>query len=103
MTTQRIVTLVDDIDGSEAKNTISFSYLGTDYEIDLNTKHEKALRKALAAYIEKARKTKTDSKKKTTPKIDNTGVREWARNNGWPDLSNYGRIPAEILTAFQNR
>lgn len=106
MTTQRIVTLVDDIDGSEAKNTVSFSYLGTDYEIDLNSKHEKALRKTLATYIEKARRTKANSlptKKKNTPKHDNTGVREWARKNGWPELSNYGRIPAEILTAFQNR
>jgi len=38
---------IDDIDGSEAEGAVRFGLDGTEYEIDLNTKHAEALRQAL--------------------------------------------------------
>ena len=54
---QKIQTLfIDDIDGGEAEGTVRFGLDGTDYEIDLSAKNATALRKALAKYIDAARR-----------------------------------------------
>ena len=50
------IVLVDDIDGSDATETVSFGLDGTSYEIDLNDKNASALRDALAGYVGHARK-----------------------------------------------
>jgi Lsr2 len=43
------VLLVDDIDGSDAHETIKFGLDGTHYEIDLNSDHAQELRGAAVA------------------------------------------------------
>ena len=50
------IVLEDDIDGSEADETVTFGLDGTTYEIDLNDKNAAALRDALAAYVGHGRK-----------------------------------------------
>ena len=50
------IVLVDDIDGSEATETVSFGLDGTTYEIDLNDANAAALRDALATYVGHGRK-----------------------------------------------
>lgn len=50
-----IVRLTDDLDGSDADETVQFSLDGKSYEIDLNSKNAAGLRKALSMYIEKGR------------------------------------------------
>jgi hypothetical protein len=47
--------LVDDIDGSQAVTTLSFSLDGHSYEIDLSESHLSALQEALAPFITAAR------------------------------------------------
>jgi Lsr2 protein len=47
--------LVDDIDGSQAVTTLSFSLDGRSYEIDLSESHLSALQQALAPFITAAR------------------------------------------------
>ncbi|MDQ0078526.1 histone-like nucleoid-structuring protein Lsr2 [Arthrobacter oryzae] len=47
MAKRTVVLLEDDIDGSEANETISFALDGNEYEIDLNEGHAKELRDAL--------------------------------------------------------
>ena len=42
------IVLEDDLDGSEATQTVSFGLDGTSYEIDLNDKNAAALRDAIA-------------------------------------------------------
>jgi hypothetical protein len=49
MAKKTVVLLEDDIDGSEATETLSFALDGSEYEIDLNEGHAKELREALAA------------------------------------------------------
>ena len=52
----RKVVLVDDIDGNDADETVSFGLDGTSYEIDLSSDNAAALRDALAEYVDHARK-----------------------------------------------
>ncbi len=50
-----IVKLVDDLEGGDAEETVTFALDGKNYEIDLNKKNSATLRKALAPYMEKGR------------------------------------------------
>ncbi|MFC0081615.1 Lsr2 family protein [Aciditerrimonas ferrireducens] len=56
--------LTDDIDGSEAEETVVFGLDGKTYEIDLSKKNAAALRKALAVYVEHARPTGRGSRRR---------------------------------------
>ena len=54
---QKIQTVfIDDLDGSEAECTVRFGLDGAEYEIDLNAGHARALRDALARYVQAARR-----------------------------------------------
>ena len=50
------IVLVDDLDGTEATETVSFGLDGATYEIDLNDGNAAALREALSGYVGHARK-----------------------------------------------
>lgn len=52
------VELVDDIDGSPATATIEFNVGGKNYIIDLSEQHADEFNKALAPYIEHARRAR---------------------------------------------
>ena len=96
---------IDDLDGTdlgETANTLSFGFDGKKYTIDLSDENAEAFRQAIAPYIEAGRRV-TGSQTKTTRTRSNSGntkaVREWARANGY-DVSDRGRIPANILDAY---
>jgi hypothetical protein len=105
---QKIQTLfIDDIDGSEAEGTIRFALDGAEYEIDLNAKHAEDLRKALARYVEAARRSSgsarrpTRSGRKAAASGPNTNeVREWAKAQGF-EVKDRGRVPAELVVRFK--
>jgi hypothetical protein len=105
-----VVELVDDLDGtaSEGINTVTFGLDGASYEIDLTENNAERLRESLARYLGAARRTGGRIKRSTTtgpatrPTADRDqtkAIREWARNNGWA-LADRGRIPANVVTAF---
>ena len=50
------IVLVDDLDGTEATETVTFGLDGTSYEIDLNDGNAASLREALSGYVGHARK-----------------------------------------------
>jgi len=98
------IVLVDDIDGSEASETISFGLDGTTYEIDLGDKNAAALREALAPYVGHARKVGGGAKRGRRAGAAQLGpsskeIRDWARSNGYV-VSDRGRVSAEIRQAF---
>ena len=104
MTQKTLVVLVDDLDGTEATETVSFALDGTSYELDLNDKNAAALRDALSVYVGVARKTNRGNRtvlrgKGRARAHDLARVREWARVNGL-DVSDRGRISASIQEAF---
>ena len=96
------IVLVDDIDGSDASETVSFGLDGTSYEIDLNDKNAAALRDALSAYVGHARKVTASRGRRraaTTSGPSARELRDWARSNGY-EVSDRGRVPAEVREAF---
>jgi Lsr2 len=104
---QKIQTLfIDDIDGSAAEGTVRFALDGTDYEIDLSSKHSDELREILADYIAHARKAGGTTRRaiargsRKASAIDTVAVRTWARENGY-DIKERGRVPADVVAKFQ--
>ena len=59
--------LVDDIDGSHAVTTVSFSLDGDSYEIDLSESHLSALQQALAPFVNAARAVPGERRAVRTP------------------------------------
>ena len=49
------IVLVDDLDGTEATETVSFGLDGTNYEIDLTDANASDLRDAVSGYVGHAR------------------------------------------------
>ena len=110
---QRVnVVLVDDLDGSDAAETVSFGLDGAQYEIDLSAANADKLREALALYIGHGRRA--GGRKRGTSKSAANGVRRgtaagtgpsaaeiraWARENGH-DVPERGRVSAEVREAY---
>lgn len=127
MAQRTIVTYTDDLDGSDANDTVKFSLDGTDFEIDLSDTNEQKLRDALAPFVGAGRKVKAKRGRKSTggsetvakaaggsetkksgsgnsataaKRAHNQAVRTWARENGW-DVPNRGRVAKEIVEAYE--
>jgi hypothetical protein len=100
------VLLVDDIDGSDAHETIKFGLDGTHYEIDLNGDHAQELRGQLSRYVKAARKVTGSAGRpargRTATENDarNKEIRDWARERNL-DVNDRGRIPAHIAAQFE--
>jgi hypothetical protein len=104
-----IVELVDDIDGSEASESVSFGLDGVEYTIDLSEGNANKLRDGLAAFVEKAQRVGGRKQRGAGTKTavsaggdraQNQAIREWARSQG-EKISDRGRIPAELVAKFQ--
>jgi hypothetical protein len=95
------VMLIDDIDGSTASETISFSLEGSSYEIDLNSSNAADLRAAFAPWIEAGRKASSrgSSRGRSATSGDVSKIRSWAKANGHA-VSERGRIPASVRDAY---
>ena len=102
---QRVnVVLIDDIDGSDAEETVSFALDGKDYAIDLNAKNAKKLRDALAPFVGHARR-ETGGRRRgraagAAAKGSAAEIREWARANGY-DVPARGRVSGEVRAAWE--
>ncbi|MFI8188311.1 Lsr2 family protein [Streptomyces sp. NPDC085946] len=96
-----VVTLFDDIDGSEAAETIAFGLDGTSYEIDLNEANARELRTALAPYVAAGRKRSRSGRayEQTEVAPDPAAVRAWAQAHKL-EVPARGRIPKKVYEAF---
>jgi len=128
MAKETIVRLTDDIDGSEAAESVIFGFRGVDYEIDLSEKNLRGMEKAFAKWIDhgrvavvdgsdgaaevavetaperapaRARRSSTRARRTTKAQAkDPAAIREWAKANGF-NVSSRGRISSEIQQAFE--
>lgn len=107
------VTLVDDLDGGQADETVEFSLDGVAYQIDLSNDNAAELRDALANFVSSARRA--GGRKKPGPRPgggarstggstsadreQNQAIREWARKRGLK-VSDRGRIPADVVEQY---
>jgi len=100
---QRInVILVDDINGKDADETVTFGLDGVAYEIDLAEANAADLRAALTTYISAGRKVGGKRRKAKVAAAGGTSaadIRQWARDNGW-DVPDRGRVAAEVRQAY---
>jgi hypothetical protein len=104
---QTTVTLVDDLDGSQADEQVEFAVDGKSYEIDLSSANSARLREALAPFVSAARRaggrrrsaTPTPAARPSTDREQNQAIREWAQGQGMK-ISERGRIPSNVLEAY---
>ncbi|MCI0385536.1 Lsr2 family protein [Streptomyces sp. CNQ085] len=101
------VLLVDDIDGGEADETVTFALDGKTYEIDLTTANADKLRDLLEPYLRNGRRTGGRSARgKSRPSAagggsqDTAKIRAWAKENGY-EVNDRGRVPANIREAYE--
>jgi hypothetical protein len=105
------VILYDDITGDEigemtGGGTVKFGFRGTEYEIDLTSYNRATFEKVLEPYLVAARKEPIASTGKGSGRSVETRQlaadrREWARNNGWPDIAERGSWPSGVIEAYE--
>jgi hypothetical protein len=109
MAQRRRTILISDLSGDEVEaggESISFSYRGVDYTIDLTAKEAKGFDKAIAMYVEHARKgggrsrgarPSTGSSHGHAERIGN--MKRWAAEQGI-DYPKRGRLPKSLVEAY---
>ncbi|XMN11406.1 histone-like nucleoid-structuring protein Lsr2 [Streptomyces griseobrunneus] len=101
------VLLIDDVDGTEADETLTFGLDGRVYEIDLSVVNAAKLRELLEPFRKASRRMKADGGSAPIRKASGSAkggpksseVRKWARENGFKPMDR-GRIPADMMEAY---
>lgn len=105
------VTVVCDLphDGEvEGTETVSFSFDGTAYEIDVCSMHAKELREKFGQYTDHARRAAGGSagrrrRARSGPGRERSSeIRAWAKQRGHK-VSERGRIPASIIAEYEQQ
>ncbi len=120
MAQREVISLVDDLDGTDATETVEFGLDGVQYQIDLSDENAAELRDALAQYVEYARKVGGGRRRLVGPKTrpgltpvqrpvsvrpdkeQNQAIRAWARKKGFV-VSDRGRIPVGVVEAYHKK
>lgn len=117
MAQKTVVCLVDDLNGTEADETVEMALDGVTYEIDLTDKNAEALRDIFAPYIAAARRTggRRSPGRPRSSSASSSGsggatrglealrqIRDWAKSTGWT-VNDRGRLPKNIVEAYDNR
>ena len=101
-----VVSLIDDLDGSEADVTIRFGYEGQEYEIDLNSVHAAEMRDKIGTYAEHARtvraqRTGRAPTRTAASRQHSAQMRAWAAEHGF-SIKERGRVPVEVVQAYED-
>jgi hypothetical protein len=100
------VLLVDDLDGGEADETLSFSLDGATYEIDLSSVNAKKLRDSLQPFVDHAQKASAGRRRGATrtrgasSRERSADIRAWAKQRGIK-VNERGRIPASVVEQYE--
>lgn len=105
------VLLVDDLEGGEADETVTFALDGVAYEIDLTHANAGKLRELLAPYTDGGRKQsgrvggagRGRSGRAPRPvggNPDTAKVRAWAKENGL-EVNDRGRVPSAVREEYE--
>lgn len=113
MARKQLVSLIDDLDGTDGEETVEFGINGVQYQIDLSSRNAEVLRDALALFVSHARRSGGRKRSILVPGTEkpvargtavvdreqNQAIRTWANNNGFT-VSKRGRIPGSVAAAF---
>lgn len=109
MSKRTVVTV--DCDGLGGRHsgdvaTIQIGIDGASYEIDLCAAHLKPVDETLTMIVRQGRKVTARQsprrQRSSSPRQNSSAVREWANQNGMK-VSERGRIPANVLSAYEHR
>lgn len=99
------VVLIDDLDGSEAAETVKFGVDGIDYLIDLSEANASRLRDALKEFTAAARRSvppiKPRKRGSRPQNLELDMIRFWATERGYT-VAPHGRIPQAIKDAYKH-
>jgi hypothetical protein len=103
-----VVSLIDDLDGSEADVTVTFGYQGQEYEIDLNQEHATEMRNTLGTYAAHARAVRAQRqhggrgpRRTAASRQRSAQMRAWATQHGFA-IKERGRVPVEVVEAYED-
>ncbi len=104
------VQLIDDLDGSQAEESITFAIDGISYEIDLSKKNATKFRKNLEPFVTAAQKlgrvpshrvsARGSRRPATTDRAQSQAIREWAQRKGL-EVSPRGRISRAVIEQYE--
>jgi hypothetical protein len=95
------ITLVDDLDGTVADETITFGLDGKEYEIDLSAGNASDLRAYLEEFVKAARKVGRGGKPVTRSRNSELPrMRAWLQANGY-SVGDRGRIPWDLKEIYR--
>ena len=102
MATKVLTTLQDDIDGSDATQTVRFALDGVEYEIDVSDRNANRLRNSLSEFIGHGRRVggKRGRRSASSSDVDTKAVRKWAEANGI-EINARGRIPTDVVERYK--
>lgn len=124
MAKRTIHQLIDDLDGSEATETVSFGVNGAAFQIDLSAINARRFREALAPYVEKATRVRGEGKSRTARtfyeavndfeqrRARNGAIRAWfnaldeasqARIYRVGTLPERGQVAGAVVAAYNSR
>lgn len=97
-------TRTDDLDGSEAAETVTFTYEGRAYELDLSAENAAAYHAAMAPFVRAARRARYRDQHRrqghATHQERSAEIRAWAKQRGIK-VNRMGRIPAGVIKQFE--
>ncbi len=108
MARETFTRLLDDVDGSEAQETVRFALDGRSYEIDLSAKNAAKLRSTLGTYIDnstrvgRASATGTRRSVAASGREDTPAIRLWAEQQGY-EVASRGRLSQEIIDEYRKK
>jgi len=100
-------TLIDDLDGTEAMETVSFALDGKSFEIDLSKENANKLRSALRPFVQHARGSQRRRRARARGTVqkgrsgfDPAEVRAWAKSKRIK-IAPRGRIAADVVEKWR--
>ncbi len=102
-----VVQKTDDIDGSEATQTVTFAIDGTAYEIDLNEGNAGDLRAAIKPYAAAGRRTSGAGRAASTKAVKGAQDYDPKAARAWPasrkiSIPARGRIPSAVVEQYRS-
>lgn len=103
MAQKLVVEFIDDLDGGEATQTVTFALDNKAYEVDLSDANANELRSILGRFAEKGRRTggrkQAAGETRAIPGVDTKAVRAWAIAQGI-GINSRGRIADSVVQQY---
>ncbi len=95
------VVITDDLDGSPGADSVTFSFDGQGYEMDLAPANRERMAQSLRPFIDAGRKiSNRKSARGSRSRTDLGAVRAWASAQGL-NVAERGRISSEVMSKYE--